>query len=103
MQVVALRTLRRFWERGNPQAEKPLRAWHTIVTGAEWNGPADVKDQFGTTVDFVADNRLIFNISGNKYRLIVRVSYEYKSVLVKFVGPHAEYYKIDPVTCEIKE
>lgn len=51
---------------------------------------------FGTSVDFVADNRLIFDVGGNKYRLIVRVSYEYGQVLVKFVGTHADYDKIDP-------
>jgi mRNA interferase HigB len=103
MQVVALRTLKLFWEQGNPQSEKPLRTWHALVTKAEWSGPADAKQQFGASVDFVADNRLIFDIAGNKYRLIVHVSYEYKSVLVKFVGTHAEYDKIDPVTYEIKK
>jgi mRNA interferase HigB len=53
-------------------------------------------------VDFVADNRLIFDIGGNKYRLIVHAAYRHHRVLVKFIGTHAEYDKIDPVTCEIK-
>ena len=56
---------------------------------------ADVKSMFGTTVDFIADNRIVFDIGGNKYRLIVRVSYEYRQVLIKFVGTHAEYDRID--------
>ena len=103
MQIVALRTLKLFWKEGKSQSEKPLRTWHAMVTKAEWSGPADVKEQFGASVDFITDNRLIFDIAGNKYRLIVRVSYEYKSVLIKFVGTHAEYDKIDPVTCEIKK
>jgi len=102
MQVIAPRMLRLFWEGNHPQAEKPLRAWHALVPKAEWSGPADVKEQFGASVDFVADNRLIFDIGGNKYRLIVHAAYRYKRVLVKFVGTHAEYDKIDPVTCEVK-
>ena len=53
---------------------------------------------FGGAVDFVSDNRAIFDIGGNKYRLIVHVSYRYKRVLVKFVGTHAEYDDIDPET-----
>ena len=59
-------------------------------------GPADIKVQFGTTVDFVGDNRVIFNIGGNKYRLIVHFAYAYQRALIKFVGTHKEYDKIDP-------
>lgn len=102
MQIIALRNLKLFWETKHPQAEKPLRTWYAIVSKASWDSPADLKEQFGTTVDFVADNRVIFDIGGNKYRLIVRVSYEYKAVQVKFIGTHAEYDQIDPVTCEMK-
>lgn len=97
MQIVALRTLRLFWER-HPQAERPIRAWYAQVRQAEWGSPADVKDGFGTTVDFVGDNRVIFDLSGNKYRLVVHVSYRFKRVLVKFIGTHAEYDRIDPET-----
>ena len=61
---------------------------------ASWNGPTDVKLQSGATVDFVADNRLIFDIGGNKYRVIVHVAYGFKRVLIKFVGTHAEYNRI---------
>jgi mRNA-degrading endonuclease HigB of HigAB toxin-antitoxin module len=57
-----------------------------------------LKRQFGTTVDFVGDNRLIFDLGGNKYRLIVHVSYTFSRVLVKFVGTHAEYDRINPET-----
>lgn len=65
---------------------------------AEWSSPADVKRMFGTTVDFVGDNRVVFDIGGNKYRLVVHVAYAYKRVLVKFIGTHAQYDKIDPET-----
>jgi mRNA interferase HigB len=97
MQVIARRTLKRFWQR-HPQSEGPLRAWFAAVSKARWTGPQDVKRQFGTTVDFVADDRVIFDVSGNKYRLIAHVSYRFGRVLVKFVGTHAEYDRIDPET-----
>ena len=97
MQIIAKSTLKRFWSKHN-QAETPLRAWYATVDAAEWRSPADVKAMFGANVDFVADNRLIFDISGNKYRLIVRVSYTYKRVLIKFVGTHKDYDTIDPET-----
>ena len=61
-----------------------------------WTGPGDVKLQFGTTVDFISDNRIIFDLGGNKFRLVVHVSYVFARVLVKFVGTHAEYDRIDP-------
>jgi mRNA interferase HigB len=95
MQIVARRTIRQFWER-HPPAEGPLRAWFAMVSKARWTGPSDVKRQFGTSVDFVADNRVIFDVGGNKYRLIAHVSYAFGRVLVKFVGTHAEYDRIDP-------
>lgn len=95
MQIIARRTLRQFW-RHHAQAEKPLRAWYMVVKAAAWNGPADVKKQFGNTVDFVADNRLIFDIGGNRFRLVVHVAYRFKRVLVKFVGTHKAYDAIDP-------
>src|SRR5262245_60791712 len=97
MRVIARRALREFWER-HPRAEGPLRAWFALVSVAHWSNPNDVKRQFGRTVDFVADNRVIFDLGGNKYRLIVRVSYEFGRVLIKFVGTHADYDKIDPET-----
>ena len=96
MQIIAKRTLRLFWEK-HPQAETPLRAWFATVSAAQWKGPADVRAQFGAA-DFVADNRVIFDTAGNKFRLVVHVSYGFGRVLVKFVGTHAEYDKIDAGT-----
>lgn len=95
MQIVARRTLRQFWER-HPRAEQPLRGWYTLVSGAHWAGPADAKAMFGTTVDFVGDSRAIFDIGGNKYRLLVHVAYPHGRVLIKFIGTHTEYDRIDP-------
>lgn len=97
MQVIALRTLRQFWER-HPQAETPVKVWYGIVSRAEWDSTADVKSQFGASVDFVGDNRVIFDLAGNKFRLVAHISYTYKRVLVKFIGTHAEYDKINAET-----
>ena len=97
MQIVARKTLRRFWER-HPDAELPLRVWFSRVRGSHWQGPNDVKAMFGNTVDFIGDNRLIFDIGGNKYRLVGHVSYVFRRVLIKFIGTHREYDKIDTET-----
>jgi len=97
MQIIARKTLRDFWIR-HPQAETPLVVWFSFVSKAHWTGPADIKKMFGSTVDFVADNRVIFDIAGNKYRLIVHVAYPFGRVLVKFVGTRKEYERINPET-----
>ena len=94
MQIIARKALKLFWARHN-QAEAPLTAWYLAVSKAVWSGPSDVKAAFGTTVDFIGDDRIVFDIAGNKYRLVVHVAYPYKRVLIKFVGTHAEYDKID--------
>ncbi|MET3855245.1 mRNA interferase HigB [Rhizobium sp. OAE497] len=97
MQVIAKSTLRAFWEL-HPQARVPLGVWYSTVSKAEWTAPADIKRIFGANVDFVGDNRVIFDIGGNKYRLIVHVAYAYRRVLIKFVGTHSDYDRIDPET-----
>jgi mRNA interferase HigB len=94
VQIVARRTLKEFWA-VHRQAEQPLRDWYAAVANAAWAGPADIKAQFGATADFVRDNRLVFDIGGNKYRLVAHVAYRLKNVLVKFIGTHAEYDRID--------
>ncbi len=97
MHIIAKRTLRTFWE-SHPQARTPLQVWFSAVSKAAWSGPADVKVEYGATVDFVADNRIVFDISGNKYRLVVRVAYAHKRVLIKFIGTHAQYDRINVET-----
>ena len=73
MQVIARRTLKQFWAR-HPHAGGPIRAWIAIAATALWANPAEIKRQFGSTVDFVGDNRGIFDLGGNKYRLVAHVS-----------------------------
>jgi mRNA interferase HigB len=78
MNVISKATLRAFWHR-HPQARGPLEAWFADVRHADWDGPADVKADFGSTADFVGDNRVIFDIAGNKYRLIVHIAYRFQT------------------------
>jgi mRNA interferase HigB len=97
MQIVAKKRLKEFWKK-HPQAQTPLETWHALVAKAAWKRPSDVKRNFGATADFLGDSRVVFDIAGNKYRLIVHISYEYKALLIKFIGTHAEYDKIDAET-----
>lgn len=96
MDVVTKRVLQAFWTI-HQNARGSLIAWYDHARAAEWLTPQDIKNDF-RGVDFVGDNRVIFDIGGNNYRLVVRVSYTFKQVLVKFVGTHADYDKIDPET-----
>ncbi len=98
MKIVARRMLRDFWMR-HSEAKGPLTAWFHAVRQAEWSGPADIRAQF-RSVDFVGDNRVIFDIGGNKYRLVVHVYYPHQIVRTKFVGTHRQYDRIDPETVE---
>ena len=96
MRIIARRTLREFWE-AQRDAEQPLKAWFAETSSATWDTPQAIKDQY-RHASFVADNRVIFNIGGNKYRLVVHVNYDFGIVLIKFVGTHSEYDRIDPET-----
>lgn len=93
MRVIAKRTLREFWLL-HPDAAEPLKAWFAIVSRADWKGPADVKAAFAKA-SIVANNRVVFNIKGNDYRLIARFAYKFGRCWVRFIGTHAAYDKID--------
>ena len=92
MRIVAKRTLREFWERYQ-DAEDPLLAWYREVEKEDWSKPSQVKDKY-RSASFVAD-RVVFNIKGNDYRLVVKINYPYRVVYVRFVGTHEEYDEID--------
>ncbi len=74
-----------------------MNAWFAKASGASWETPPAIKDQY-QHASFVADNRVIFNIDGNKHRLVVHVNYDYGIVYIKFVGTHSDYDRIDPET-----
>ena len=93
-----MRTLREFWNRpGRSDAEQPLRAWVSVVKAADWSRPIDLKEVF-RSADILPNDRVVFNIGGNKYRLVVAVHYRSKRVFVRFIGTHAEYDRIDAAT-----
>ena len=100
MRIVAKRTLLDFIAR-HPQAEQPLLAWHAEASKANWKTPQNIKDQYASA-SFVGRNRVVFNIKGNDFRLIVAVAYRIGVVYVKFVGIHAEYDKVDAPTVEME-
>ena len=93
MRLIAKRTLRAFWER-HPRARGPLEAWHQEVAQADLAGPSEVKAQF-RSASVVQDNRVVFNIAGNRYRLVVKINYPYRIVYVRFIGTHKDYDQID--------
>ena len=93
MRIIAKGTLRAFWER-HSNAEEPLLAWYRETEKADWESPAQVKEKY-RSASFVGENRVIFNIKGNDYRLVVKTNYPYRVVYVRFVGTHTEYDNID--------
>lgn len=96
MRIIALSRLRDYW-RKHPQAEKPLRNWYAEASRANWKTPADIKAAH-RNASFLAGNRVVFNIKGNDYRLIVAVHYNRGRMFIRFVGTHEEYDRIDPET-----
>ncbi len=96
MRVIAVRTLRDFWET-HADAEQPLKSWYQEATQTRWLEPNDVKRRY-PSADILPGNRVVFNIKGNNYRLIVKIHYNTGIVFIRFVGTHAEYDKIDAET-----
>jgi mRNA interferase HigB len=93
VRIIARRALREFWER-HPDAEQPLRAWYHDAKKADWRSPADIKRVYANA-SIVGDNRVVFNIKGNKYRLVVATNYPYRVCYIRFVGSHQAYDRID--------
>jgi len=98
MRIIARSTLETFWMR-HAEAKEPLKTWYADVTRAQWFCAQDIKNDYASA-SFVADNRVVFNIKGNKYRLVVAVSYKIQAVYIKFIGTHAQYNRIDVATVE---
>lgn len=95
MRVIAKRSLQRFWDQpGCADARGPLHSWHDEAVKANWRSPQDIKNQYASA-SIRGNNRVVFNVGGNKYRLVVEVQYRAGIVWVKFVGTHAQYERID--------
>jgi mRNA interferase HigB len=99
VRVIAVSTLKAFWS-SHPErrdAEAPTLVWYRSVLKANWSKPSDVKAQFGTA-SILRDGRAVFDIAGNKYRIVVWINYAYRVVYVRFIGTHKQYDAIDPQT-----
>lgn len=98
MRVIAKRSLQKFLERpGCADARGSLHSWYAEAIEASWRSPQDIKDQYASA-SICGNNRVVFNVGGNKYRLVVEVQYQAGIVWVKLVGTHAQYDRIDVET-----
>ena len=100
MKIIATPPLRKF-SIEYPDGHSAINLWENKVKAAKWQTPADIKFEFAS-VSFVANNRVIFNIGGNKYRLIVAIAYRIGVVYIKFIGTHAQYDAVDAATVEME-
>jgi mRNA interferase HigB len=96
MRIISRKTLRSFWE-NHPEVRQPLQAWYADVKHADWKKPSDIKNVY-RNASFLSNNRVVFNIKGNSYRIIVVVQYGYGMVYIRFVGTHKEYDRINAET-----
>jgi len=94
MHVISKRILKKYWEKHN-DSEQQLTTWFSETKNAIWRTPNDIKKEY-VKASIIGDNRVVFNICGNKYRLVVKINYERGWVFIKFIGTHKEYDKIDP-------
>ena len=98
MRIIAFRTLREFWEKTEyTDSEISLRAWYHEAKNADWNNANDLKSQY-KSASIVGEGRVVFNIKGNTYRLVVLIDYEYQVIFIRFIGTHKQYDKINAKT-----
>ncbi len=90
--MIAVKTLKDFWHKYN-YAEQPLRAWYAEAKKADWKNPADIIKHY-RTASILKNNRVVFNIKGNDYRLVTAINYDFKIIYIRFIGTHKEYDKI---------
>lgn len=100
MKIISVKTLRDFWAE-YPGAEQPLKSWVNEATKAEWQTPASIKAQY-RSASILKNRRVVFNIKGNDYRLIVAIAYQRGWLFVKFIGTHKQYEKIYAETVELE-
>ena len=95
MRIFSRKTLREFWELSNhANSEQPLKAWYDEATQAHWKTPNEIKAQY-KSASILKDSRVVFNIHGNKYRIIVKINYDFAAIYIRFVGTHKQYDKIN--------
>ncbi|MGM0783325.1 MAG: type II toxin-antitoxin system HigB family toxin [Pseudomonadota bacterium] len=97
MRVIAKRTLREFWEKGHGDAQRPLTEWYNMMLKATWKTPQELKADI-RTASILKGGRVVFDIGGNKYRVIVSIRYTQQIAWVRFVGTHAQDDQVDAET-----
>lgn len=99
MRIIALSTLKAFLNESPAygDAREPVMAWYRQVSRADWRSPTDIKRDI-RSVSILKDGRAVFNVAGNKYRIVVWVNYPYRVVYVRFIGTHRQYDAIDAQT-----
>ena len=93
MRVIAKKTIRNFWLK-HPDCEQQLKSWYKEAEDAVWKSPNEIKREY-PSASILEGNRIVFNIKGNNYRLIVKINYHYQMLWIRFIGIHAQYDKID--------
>ena len=96
MRIIAKKILREFWEK-HADAEQPLKTWYREANLSEWTNPSEIKAAY-VKASILKNSRVVFNICGNKYRLITKVEYDKGWVFIRFIGTHSEYDQIDANT-----
>jgi len=91
--ILAKRILREYWE-AHPDAEQYLKTWYDTAMSSVWRTPSDIKQTYATA-SILKDSRIVFNIKGNSYRLVVKFNFEKQWAFIRFIGTHAEYDRID--------
>jgi len=91
--IIAKKTLREFWEK-HSDSEQYLKTWYETARTSNWKNPNEIKQTYATA-SILQDNRVVFNIKGNHYRLIVKFNYQRQWGFIRFIGTHAEYDKIN--------
>ena len=99
MRIIAYKTLRQFWESSHSYKDvvEPARAWFQHAEAADWKSPTDVKADL-RTASILKDGRVVFNLAGNKYRLVVWINYPFRVLYIRFIGTHKQYDAIDAQT-----
>ncbi len=96
MRVIAKKVLREFWEK-HSDCEHQLKAWFQEISKTEWTNPNEIKVEY-PSASIIGNDRIVFNIKGKKYRLIVKINFDYQMVWIRFIGTHSEYDKVNAKT-----
>ena len=96
MRVIAKKILRDFWEKHN-DCEQQLKSWYQEALSAAWKNSNEIKLEY-PKASIIGDNRVVFNIKGNTYRLIIKLNFDYQMIWIRFIGTHAEYDKVNAKT-----